>query len=191
MSIIHFLKTDVVPNYTNDVIELAEGLSLLSFSFDLELSEIKSMKVKLMEDPENSLADFNILYSKIQSYQSRITSILIDILEEKSTWQRWNRKANAIYKKGKNFLLSTNEDIKKLRNKEMQEAYIDNMLPELVKLKDSIDDVLEDIDSLKDIVYEKKEEMDKVNTNISRQQRVVESMIGLGYPVIAKTDNRK
>jgi t-SNARE complex subunit (syntaxin) len=79
--------------------------------------------------------------------------------------------------------LTSREDIKGLRNKELQEAKVQEEVPELADLEEMIDSVIDDLDLMIDIVKEKKEELDKANTNLSRQQKVVESMIGLGYSV--------
>ncbi len=175
--------------YIEDVLMIAEVVQTYSFNFNTELKEIQDMKFHLEEMPEEAIADFNILYAQVQSYQSRVTSLIIELYKERAKWQAQKRQLARIYKKMHNFILSTDEKIQKLRNKELQEASVDLQLKEVVDLKDYIDGVLEDISWIRDSLVEKKDELDKANVNLSRQQRIIESMIGLGYPVGIKREN--
>jgi hypothetical protein len=153
------------------------------YTFEGELDEIQSIKVMLKENPESDITEFNNLYSFVQSHVSRVAEIYISLLREKGVWQRYKARSKRLYRKARNRLLTTREDIKSLRNKELQEAKVQEEVPELADLEELIDSVIDDLDLMIDIVKEKKEELDKANTNLSRQQKVVESMIGLGYSV--------
>jgi hypothetical protein len=153
------------------------------YTFEGELDEIQSIKVMLKENPESDITEFNNLYSFVQSHVSRVAEIYISLLREKGVWQRYKARSKRLYRKASNRLLTSREDIKSLRNKELQEAKVQEEVPELADLEEMIDGIIDDLDLMIDIVKEKKEELDKANTNLSRQQKVVESMIGLGYSV--------
>ena len=73
--------------------------------------------------------------------------------------------------------------VRKLKNKELQEAYVHEQVSELVDVKELIEDAIDSLDLLIDTFQIRKDDLDKANVNLSRQQKVVESLIGLGHPV--------
>jgi peptidoglycan hydrolase CwlO-like protein len=180
--------SDTVPIFDqtgaiNKVEDLILEVSNQEFSFANDIQEILDMDFKLRPDPDNGMDEFNDLYAKVTSYQSRVAAIIIQIYREKAVWQKFYNRAKSMYRKNRNTLLGTHDEIRALRNKELQESAVQELIPELTDVKELIEDVLEDIDLLVTTVEEKKEELDKANTNLSRQQRVVESLIGLGHRV--------
>ena len=64
------------------------------------------------------------------------------------------------------------------------------MLPILLSLiiSNSEYNVIEDLDLSIDMVTVKREQLDKANTNLSRQQKVLDTLVGLGYPVHAQRE---
>lgn len=152
-------------------------------SFQHDLSEIEEIKLQLEEHPEEDLVGFNELYSRIQASRSRATSILFNMYKEKGIWKSYQHNMKRIYKKIKGDIFVQDENIKKLRNKELQEAAVENQLPITIRLLHLIDSKLEDIDNEIDMVNLKVDNLDHMETNLSRQQHIVESLIGLGYPV--------
>lgn len=166
-----------------DLESLIEEVSQRDFSFDEEMTEVRSLSFSLFANPDEDITEFNRLYSELQSNISRVATVLIGVMSEKALWQKWLGRTTGLYRKARNRLLSTRSDIKELRNKELQEAKVHEEIPELIDLKELIERVIDDLDLSIDIIEVKKEELDKANSNLARQQKVVESMIGLGYAV--------
>ncbi len=163
------------------VLEISEH----TFDFESQMNEIESMQVSLDANPEEDVAGMNQLYSKVQAHLSRASNIHITILREKARWQRYSSRLKRMYKKKEVELLSNDEKIKSLKNRELQAAAVQNSMPEVVNMVSIVDGVLDDLDSLLDIVKEKQDSLMNFNVNLSRQQRNVESLIGLNYPVKA------
>lgn len=169
-----------------EVEELITDVYARDYTFEAELDEVNTtMVLQLDAHPEEAVAEFNELYSEAQAYQSRVTSILISAYKEKRVWERFNAIAKSLYRKAKNRLYVTDDDIKSLRNKELQEAAVQEKIPDLTNVKEYIENNVEDLESIISIVKEKKEDLDKANTNLSRQQKVVETLVGIGYSVRA------
>lgn len=154
------------------------------YSFGSEIDEIKQMQVSLISDPEHEVVGLNVLYGTVQGFLSRITYILLQVYEEKSVWLRYKHIADGLYRKAKN-RLSAQENIRTAKNKEIQEALIQEEIPELSDIRDYIDFIIEDLDELSDIIKAKRDDLDKINTNLSRQQKVIDTLVGLNYPVTA------
>lgn len=172
-----------IEEYVPELVDLIQEVQSRSYSFEEDLFWIQSLTFSITEHPEESVAEFNELYARVQSFHSRVTSILISILQEKAIWQRLYQRAKRLYRKARGGLLHSRKDIKELRNKELQEAAVHEEIRELVDVQEAIGFVLEDLDLLVEIVELKKEELDKANTNLSRQQKAVETLVGVGYPV--------
>lgn len=154
-----------------------------SCSFAAEIQEVRSIAVELQEIPEESVADFNTLYSWINAHRSRVSTILMDINRERAAWKEYKYRVAQIYRKGKSYALTAQEYIIKLRNKELQEAAIQEALPEVIDLQELIKyriDVLDDIEAVVEI---KRDQINAANMDLSRQQRVIEILQGMNYPL--------
>ena len=172
-----------IPQYGETLADLVDAVQLRDFNFEEMLDELEAVNFKIDEQPEEALAEFLDLYARVQAYQSRVTSILVQMHREHGVWKRFKNRADSLYRRAKDRILSTNPEIQALRNKELQESAVHELIPDLVNIREIIDNVIDDIESMKDIAEEKKEDLDKANTNLSRQQKIVESLINLNYPV--------
>jgi uncharacterized protein YaaN involved in tellurite resistance len=153
-----------------------------NYSFQAELNEVTQMRYALQEAPENSVHEFNELYARVQSLSSRVAEIIIQVYREKAWWQHHGYTAKKLYRKARTLYLQA-DDVRKLKNKELQEAYVHEQVSELVDVKELIEDAIDSLDLLIDTFQIRKDDLDKANVNLSRQQKVVESLIGLGHPV--------
>jgi len=183
--------TDAIVLFQEDLGKLAIEISEQSFDFNKQMDEIESMQVNLNAYPEEDVAGMNQLYATVQGHLSRASNIHISILRERAQWQRYNSRLKRIYKKKEVEMLSSDDKVKALKNKELQSAAVQNTMPEVVKLMNIVEGILNDLEALIDIVKEKQETLMNVNVNLSRQQRNVESLIGLQYPVVASKNNRR
>jgi hypothetical protein len=169
---------DTVEHPLEECIEEVEllvvDINSRDYSFEAELDEIQGMKVQLSETPEQDITQFNLLYAQLQASISRVAEVLIRVIREKGYWQKLKARSRRLLRKARNRLLTTRDDIKSLRNKELQEAKVQEEVPELADTDELIENVIDDLDLIIEIVKEKKEELDKANVNISRQQKVVD-----------------
>ena len=168
--------------FSDDLELLVQEVSNRNYQFDAEIREIKEMVFTISEDPEENMISFNSLYARVTSYYSRACYILIAIESEKAVWQKFKSRASRMYRIQENTLLQ-DEAIQSLRNKELQKATVETRIPDIVRMKILVEDVLDSLSTLSSIVKIKCDELDKAATNLNRQQRVIESMIGLGYQV--------
>lgn len=162
---------------------LIEDVKQTSYSFDDELAEIEGISLTMSPDPENGVTELNNLYADVQGYLSRVSSIVIAVYKEKATWMKYKHRADRLYRKARARLYTTQPSIRTAKNKEIQEAMIQEEVPELVDIREIVFQVLEDIEMVLDIMKNKQELLDKFNTNLSRQQKIVDTLIGLNYPV--------
>jgi len=167
-------------SYTNPLDDKFESVNALIytindrfFTFNAELEEIEEFTYKLDDHPEEDVVGFNELYSKLQAYLSRTTSILISARREKANWQRLLSEANGFYKRVRSSFFAHRDDIQKLKNKELQEAQVEEAIPDLVDARRRAEDKIEELESIIEIFEEKRDELDKANTNLSRQQKAV------------------
>jgi len=169
--------------YIQNVTELVEAIKARSYSFADEMDELGEMKIFLDEHPQEALAEFNLQYAHVQGYLSRLTDIIIRMYREKGEWQRMMHEANTLYRKERQRILASDITIKALRNKELQEANLHEQIPEVVDAKEYIENVIDDLELLIKIAEEKKQDLDRANVNLSRQQKIVEGLAGIGYPI--------
>jgi len=173
---------DVFDGYIESIEAISLEVSDRYFNIQKRLDEVKAISVVLMKTPEEEMVKFNELYANAQASYSRVSSILIDFIGERAFWKRQLIMANKIYNRAKNYLLTT-DTLKNLRNKSLQEARVEDELYLVASLISTIKGALEDIKDMVEIAVVKKEELDNAITNMNRQQRIVESLIGLGYHV--------
>lgn len=171
----------LIEAYAPMVLEISEEIQNKAFDFAYVLPEIESIQFYLMEHPDDSLSEFNRAYSIVQAYQSRITTIIIEIRKEKQIWLIYKSRVDKLFKRLRSILMSGRDDIKSLKNQDLREAAIANELSDVVRLTDVVNDTIDDLDYLIDICELKRDDLERANTNMSRQQKVVESLIGLGY----------
>ncbi len=180
-------KEDSIEYYSGFLKDIAALLLLFNSQpledFENEIKEVLMFSCTLDQFPEEAFADISFLYAEVQSYLSRTSSVLSNMYVYKSKLGRLVREGNRIFKKAKNRILATEEDIRKLRNQSLQEAAINDKLYYIVDIIDSINNSLEYLSEQIDIVAIKEKDLDRINSNINRQQRHVESLIGLNYPV--------
>jgi len=176
--------------YRDSVIELINDVDGAPFDFEAELGEVREMHVELVPEPELSVEDFNKLYADAQGYRSRVASIIMEVVLIKAEWTSRLSKARWLYETGTNYIYSTDEEpynkIKSAKNLAIQGSYIAECMPHLYDIRDKIDRICKRVDAILSIFKEKKDDLDEILTNLSRQQRNVETMVGLGAIVIVK-----
>ena len=147
--------------------------------YNVPYDELNEIVIALIPNPDEDIAAFNETYAYIQSYINRISTILISVRKELKIWNIYKLRLKILYRKAKNNLLISDTSIKALRNKDMQEAAVQEEIPELTDLLEGIDVVIEGLEHDEYVVKIKKEQLDTANVNLNRQQKVVEDMIGL------------
>lgn len=152
-------------------------------SFVNECGEAKSFRYDLDNFPEEAISDLSIIYAEIQAYMSRVTSILSDMYSYKAELNKCLRDAKRIYKKARNCIFTTHKKIKLLKNQTQMEAFIDNYLSDIVEIRDLLDDRIEAVGDMIQIMVVHDKNLERANVNVSRQQRIVEVLINLNYPV--------
>ena len=180
---VKILEEDIYEGYSGEVMEVLEDIHARMYDFSDEMHEVENMNFTLLSAPEESVADFNILYARVQSYLSRCASILITINKEKSEWQSVKSKAERIHKKIQNFVFANDPKIKELKNQALQTAYAEEKMPSLVRALNIIDSVIPDLKLLEDRVQIRLNDLDRGNTNLNRQQKITEDLIALNHPI--------
>lgn len=169
-----------IEEYVKELVDIARDIfSRQEIMYRVPFKELDDISFELDEFPDESIEVFNQKYSYVQSHYSRVSFILMQVKKELKFWSEYKGRLKSLYRKAKNKLLIENPEIKMLRNKEMQDAALQNQLDSLMDLMESIDTV---IDSLKydvDIVSIKLDSLDKANVNLNRQQKVVEDEMAL------------
>jgi hypothetical protein len=182
--------------YRHYVEQLISDVDNDAFDFNAELQEIKSpdMQVKLLPEPEMAVDDFNILYARAQACRSRVSAIMGDVLLIKSKWISRLSTATWLYDVGQNHIYTTDQEpyshIRSAKNLAIQSAYIAECMPHLYDLCSSLKRFTQSIDVIYSVFKEKRDDMDEILTNLSRQQRNVETMIGLGGNVATRAINK-
>lgn len=174
--------SNFIDDYIEELSELNNEITQRSYDFNYVFYELDNMQFSLMKHPDESLIEFNELYAQVQSYQSRLVNIIIEIRKEKQIWLGYKYTVDRFFKKLKSILFSRS-DIQSLKNQELRESRIYTELDPVIAIQSTVEEVLRNLDYLIDICTLKKDDLDKANTNMSRQQKVIESLIGLGYPV--------
>ena len=151
--------------------------------FTAELEETKGFRYALDDYPEEAISDLSILYAEIQSYLSRVTSILSEMYSYKSKLNELLRESKRIYKKARNSIFVNNAAVNKLKNQTLMEAFIDNYISDIVEVRDELEDSVDAVDDLIQIMLVHDKNLERANVNVSRQQRIIEVLIGLNYPV--------
>ena len=169
-----------IEDYIKELIDIARDVFYRKeIMYGVPFKELDEIKFELDEFPDESIEIFNQKYAYVQNHYSRVCYILMQVKKELKFWTEYKGRLKSLYRKAKNKLLIENPEIKMLRNKEMQDAAIQNQLDDLMDLMESLDTV---IDSLKydvDIVSIKLDSLDKANVNLNRQQKVVEDEMAL------------
>lgn len=168
--------------YTIAVEDLSMEILERNFNLYERLKELKAISVELLRDPEAQMASFNNLYAEAQSRYNRVCSILIDFIQERTYWKRAYIITNKVFDRARSYLLTT-EEIKTLKNQNLQEAKVSSELHLILSLINICKIALEDMKDMIEIGNMQKDKLNNAITNMSRQQRVTESLIGLGYPV--------
>lgn len=156
-----------------------------TYDFTSDVEEIEGLNNNLSIDPEEGIIEFNELYADIQNNFNYVADVHGKILRELSVWQNFLSQANALYRRERNRILNSDIKIKALRNQSLQEAAVQEEIPEISDLKEQLENIIKDLKSLSLIVENKKDKLDKAAVAVNRQQRNVETMIGLNYPVKA------
>jgi len=154
-----------------------------SLNFNDEIEEIKKFRYALDKFPEEAFADIAILYAEVQGYMSRTTAILSSMYEHKVTLGYALGEVTKIYKKARNRILSRDPDIPKLKNAGLQDAAINDKLVYIVDIMEDLSGQISFLEEIISIVQLREKDLDRANVNISRQQRLVESLIALNYGV--------
>lgn len=172
--------SNIIELYSDQILDLVGQVESKGYEFSEVISELQSIDLKLLDHPDEDLFGFNELYAEVQSYISRVTSIILSLREEKQVWLTFKYQADKLFSKMRYNLLSTRDDIKMLKSQELREASIFTELSQVIDIQSIIERSLSDLDYLVKQCEIKRDDLDKANTNMSRQQRVIESMIGLG-----------
>lgn len=151
--------------------------------YKVPYEELDNIFDDLDPNPDIDIALFNEKYAYIQSHHNRVCKVLSNLKQEYKVWQTFFGEAKILYKKARNNILNNNKEIQKLRNKELQEASLQEQIPDLIDLVDKLEIIVDEMKEEIDIVTLKKDLLDKANTNINRQQKIVEDEIALHYPV--------
>lgn len=173
---------DLIESHLEEVSEIVSFVQTREFNFGYVIPELREISVNLLPAPEEAINEFNILYALVQSYQSRIVSIIVELREEKQSWLSTKRTVDNLFRKLRNKILAEPE-ISSLKNQDLREAAVSKHLEMVVSLQTSVDNVLKDLEYLVEMCALKREDLERTNVNMSRQQKVVESLINLGYPV--------
>lgn len=173
---------DVYEGYLGIVEDLSIEIMLKSSNLYEKLKELKDIKIELLRDPEEQMVSFNELYAEAQSRYNRVCSILIEFIQEKTYWKRMYLTTDKVFSRARSYLLTT-DTVSDLRNQNLQEAKVATELHLILSLVNICKISLEDMKDMIEIANIKKDKLDNAITNMSRQQRVTESLIGLGYPV--------
>lgn len=171
-------------SYVTDLQALQNNLSMRGFSFEGSIAEVQGMQVHLSPTPENNLLDFNEIYAKSQAYFDRVTSILIDMQAELSFWKSALQDARGIMKRARMLLIVNDSKVLIQKNLSLQEAYIESQVPDIVFLIHEIEKTVAKLKDYTDIALLKRDSLDKLITTQGKQQRVVESLITLGYTTV-------
>jgi len=174
-------KLHPVPAFDPVVEDLINDVYTEAYDFTEDYREVMSLRMDLYENPEEGLAELGTQYAEVQAFVSRVTNILTEILVKRSTWRIYKSRIDQIYIRARNHYFIHDVTVKSLRNKELQEAAVQERIPHIMTMMNFIDRVAADLKDLLEIVREKKDEFDKINVNINRQQKIVESLISLGY----------
>lgn len=161
----------------DDINERRDGMYLTPFK------ELDQIVFALSPTPEDDLAGFNENYAYVQSHANRVASMLMNSKKEVGEWRGFKSRAQSLFRKAKGSILVSDPSIKTLKNLDLQNAAIQSKIPEIVDLIEQLDLIIDSIETDIDVIKIKKELLDNANTNLSRQQRVVEDMIGLNIPV--------
>jgi len=163
-----------------DLVELLKDIyERQKVMYRVPYDEVNNINVDLDSSPDDEITVFNEKYAFVQSQSNRIISIIIDLRQELKIWKSLRARLSIFYKKARNFLLVKRPEIKTLRNKELQEAALQNELYDLTDVVNGVDSIIEELEDDLDILKLKKENLDSVNINLSRQQKVVEDMMAL------------
>lgn len=176
MAIIQFRK---YKQSNLEALSFDDDLYDLTYDFQADIQEVLCMDVELSQNPEADVAQFNVNYAKVQGYINRISTILINVYNEKAKWQRKKSVLAIMYERDKNLILTNNLEIQKLRNKDLQNAQVDVQLGDNVGVLAYVNSIVKDLEDLISIITIKKDALDKANTNLSRQQRIVESLANI------------
>lgn len=164
-----------IESYVSDLLSLVDEIKNRHLTiYKVPYDEIDGINFTLSENPDEDIAIFNNKYAYVQSYISRLAYILIQLKKELRVWNSIIGRLNVLYKKARNLLLINKPDIKSLRNKELQEAAIQNELSDLVSLIDEVNLIIDELNYDYDIVMIKKDTLDRANLNLNRQQKIVE-----------------
>ena len=105
-----------------DLVQIVEDIQGRDYTFDKEIQEVTSVSLSLQKDPQEDVIVFNELYAEVQSHLNRISSIIVEMYREKAWWQKRQHTIKRLYLKARTLLLHTRNEIKALKNKELQEA---------------------------------------------------------------------
>jgi hypothetical protein len=183
-------KLHPVESFENHVEVLINDIITEGYDFSEDMREVMHMRLELSRTPEDAYGDISTQYADVQAYISRVTYIIMEILLIKSVWKNYLARATQVYTKARNYYFTHDVQIKSLRNKELQESAVQEKVPHLIALRDYCELIMSDIKDLIEILREKKEELDKINTNINRQQKIVEGLHNLGYPIGTRKNDK-
>ena len=177
--------------YQDKLIQLIDEVSeRKDIAYQVPYAELASIYDELDPEPDIDIALFNEKYARVQAHHNRLCKVLTETLQEYKIWQTFLGRAKNLYKKAKNNIFTTDDTIRALRNKDLQEAALQEKIPDLVDLIDNLEIIVDELKEEVGIVKLKCDLLDKANTNMNRQQKVVEDEIGLGYKVGVRVNLR-
>lgn len=180
-----------VESYQGKLIQLIDEVSeRKDIAYQVPYGELASIYDELDPEPDIDIAIFNEKYARVQAHHNRLCKVLTETLQEYKVWQTFLSRAKNLYKKAKNNIFTTDDTIRALRNKDLQEAALQEKIPDLVDLIDNLEIIVDELKEEVGIVKLKCDLLDKANTNMNRQQKVVEDEIGLGYKVGVRVNVR-
>jgi rubrerythrin len=155
-------------------------LSLTGVDYTRMVVDSQAMVVPMMKDPVNSgLGTFHELLYQVQAYRDTLTNYISSVVADKATWESYESNLKHISKERKRRYMQQDE-IKKLRNAEMQTNACEMMMPHVMQLCQYVEEVLSYINNVLKILQQRQENLDSAKENISRQITVIQHQITIG-----------
>lgn len=171
----------IYPTYVIELQELQAEIAQRSFNFESSIYELQEMQLSLAAHPEHNILELNEIYARGQAYFDRVTTILISIQAELSFWKAFLQEARRILKKARMLLIEYDTKVTQQKNLSLQEAYIEAQVPEIIFLVHELEKTIMRLKDYADMALLRRDSLDKLITTQGKQQRVLESLINLGY----------
>lgn len=141
--------------------------------YDLLYKEMENQSVALPEEVDfTDISSINMKYASAQAYLSRVTEIEISAINNNTRWKRVYNRLKTFIKNKESKLLIT-EEVGKLSNTSMQQAFVRNKLSSLYDKLEDVQAFLEEADAFERSVTSKKKDLQSILMNLSRQVKAL------------------